>query len=233
MSEEHPTTEAELIERVRAIDVRAPERLHEHVRALVDERSAQGRPALWAGMLGEGRGLAWRVGGGAAVAAAAVAVALVLALGGGSSSSRPLTLEQAFALTLRAATMPAPGESTHNPNQLAVSVDDVAFPYWEEHFGWRSSGAREDELDGRRVTTVFYTNGLGERVGYAIVAGPPPSVSGGVVWWHDEKPYRIVNESGTQVVTWTRGGHMCVVSGRGVDSGTLLELASWTGGQSS
>jgi hypothetical protein len=30
------------------------------------------------------------------------------------------------------------------------------------------------------------------------------------------------------VVTWLRGGHLCVVSGRGVDRATLLHLASWT-----
>ncbi len=30
------------------------------------------------------------------------------------------------------------------------------------------------------------------------------------------------------VVTWLRDGHLCVVSGRGVSSATLLRLASWS-----
>ena len=34
--------------------------------------------------------------------------------------------------------------------------------------------------------------------------------------------------NGTEIVSWLRKGHLCVVAGRGVSSATLLKLASWT-----
>ena len=36
---------------------------------------------------------------------------------------------------------------------------------------------------------------------------------------------RVFNENGTAVVTWQRDGHLCVMSGHGVSSATLLKLA--------
>jgi hypothetical protein len=78
------------------------------------------------------------------------------------------------------------------------------------------------------ITTVFYADGRGRRIGYAIVAGSPaPRISGGVVRWRNGTPYRLETQSGAPVVTWLRSGHLCVVSGRGVSSATLLRLASW------
>ena len=41
-------------------------------------------------------------------------------------------------------------------------------------------------------------------------------------------PYRVFSENGTAVVTWQRDGHLCVMSGHGVSSATLLKLASWS-----
>ena len=43
----------------------------------------------------------------------------------------------------------------------------------------------------------------------------------------DGTPYRLLTVNGTHVVTWLRDGHLCVVSGRGVNGATLLRLASW------
>jgi hypothetical protein len=37
----------------------------------------------------------------------------------------------------------------------------------------------------------------------------------------------VLSQSGATIVTWQRGGHLCVVSGRGVSAHTLLSLASW------
>ena len=54
-----------------------------------------------------------------------------------------------------------------------------------------------------------------------------PALSGGAVAWRKGVPYRLLTEHGAQVVTWLRDGRLCVVSGRGVDSATLLQLASW------
>lgn len=237
MSEQQPYSESELVDLVRAIDVRAPERLHDQIQAMVDEHSTRRRSSSpWTRALGAlptfptfsprlGAATTLAAGGAAAVAAAAVVV-LVLVLVGSNGSSGSLTLRKASPLTLRAATMAAPAQSASHPAELDASVQGVSFPYWEEHFGWRSSGARVDQVGGRAVTTVFYTNGNGERIGYAIAAGSAPSVAGGVVNWRDGTPYRLLDENGAPVVTWTRDGHLCVVSGRGVNSAMLLKLAS-------
>jgi hypothetical protein len=129
---------------------------------------------------------------------------------------------------LSAATSGAPAESASNRTELAASVDGVPYPYWGKRFGWRSSGARSDQLDGQSVRTVFYQDARGRRIGYAIVAGGnSPQLSGGVVSRRDGKAYRLSTENGAPVVSWMRNGHLCVVSGRGVDGATLLRLASW------
>jgi hypothetical protein len=109
-----------------------------------------------------------------------------------------------------------------------AAVQGVHFPYWEEHFGWRSTGQRTDSVAGRTVTTVFYTNRNGQRIGYAIVAGTPaPSMGGGPEKRRDGTSYRLQSTQGAEVVTWLRNGHLCVLAGRGVDGATLLRLASW------
>ncbi len=226
MSERRPQTESELVDYVRSIDVRAPQELHRKIEALVAESDRAGRRSPWARSPGAGS-LRFKLGGAAAALAAALVLVLVLA-GGGAPA---LTLRQTSALTLRAATMAAPAESSVDPKQLAVAVDGVGFPYWEDRFGWRSTGARVDRVGGRTVTTVFYADGHGRRIGYAIVAGTPaPAVSGGTIAWRDGVAYRLTREHGAPVVTWMREGHLCVVSGRDMDSATLLALASWNDG---
>jgi hypothetical protein len=168
-----------------------------------------------------------RIGLASAAAAALAAAAVAIGLSGGGSSG--LSVQQAAALTLSAATIPAPAESKVHRAQLDVSVGGVPFPYWEERFGWRSSGARTDRLAGRGVTTVFYTNAAGRRIGYAIVAGRAPMTHDGAVIRRWGVPYRLLTHDGVTVVTWQRGGHLCVISGRDVSARTLLSLASWGG----
>jgi hypothetical protein len=109
-----------------------------------------------------------------------------------------------------------------------AAVQGVHFPYWEEHFGWRSTGQRTDRIAGRTITTVFYANHRGQRIGYAIVAGTPaPSMPSGSVHWSHGSSYRLLQANGTEVVTWLRDGRLCVLSGRGVNGPSLLRLASW------
>jgi hypothetical protein len=223
MTEKPPQTESEIVELVRSIDVRAPERLHRRIEAMVAEQAPARRRAL----------PAFRLGLAGALAAAVVVVALVLALSGGGSGST-LTLHTAVALTQRAATMPAPAQSHGNQAELAANVEGVAFPYWDDRFGWRSTGERSDRVDGRSVTTVFYAGRHGQWIGYAIVAGTPaPHVSGGVVSELGGAPYRLTVQDGANVVTWQRNGRLCVVTGHGVSGATLLSLASWHGGGAS
>jgi hypothetical protein len=225
MSERTPHTESELVELLRSIDVPAPDGLHQRIDALIDERSSpkprrRRRAQRFTGL----SSLGWRLGAAGTLLIAAVALAVGLPSGG----STALSVREASALTLRPATMPAPPESRDQQNQLAEGVDGVAFPYWEESFGWRSSGARTDRLGGRTVTTVFYTDGRGRRLGYAIVAGTPAlKTSGGTVTWIHGTSYRLLSEHGVKTVAWLRDGHLCVMSGHDLSDATLLALASW------
>jgi hypothetical protein len=214
MTELPPHTESELIELVRSSDERAPDSLHRQVDTLVASRRRR-RFALHPPVLG------------AVASAVVVVVALAIVLSG-SGSPGP-SLRQAAAPTLRAATLPAPPESSANHAQLATAVDGVPFPYWEDRFGWRSTGTRSDRIDGRTVTTVFYSDASGRRIGYAILAGTPaPRIDDGVVAWRGGVPYRLLTVNGAEVVIWLRDGRLCVVSGRGVSGATLLKLASWS-----
>jgi hypothetical protein len=161
------------------------------------------------------------------VLAAALGAAIAFISGGQTPAP---TVGQASALTLHAATLPAPSQSSAHPAQLDTAVDGVAFPYLEDRFGWRASGARVDTIGGRKITTVFYASPWGARVGYAIVGGPAPPVHGGTVIWSSGTPYRLLHLNGAPAVVWRRDGRLCVLSGRGVDATALLHMASWDDG---
>jgi hypothetical protein len=222
MSEPRPTTESELTELLHALDERAPDELHARVQALLAERPPRRAGAHLGGSGGLRRA---RLGGGV-VAVAALVVALMLVLSGGARSTPDVS--QVSAATLRTATTLAPAESTSARGTLTAVVDGIAFPYWDGRFGWRASGARTDRIDGRTVTTVFYDDAGGQRIGYAILAGTPaPGSSGGTVVWRAGTAYRLLTLHGAPAVAWQRAGHLCVVAGRGVSSATLLQLASW------
>jgi hypothetical protein len=210
-------------ELLRSFDTPAPESLHRRVESLVAARQGprftrrDGRPRPFSARL--------RLAGVGVMAAAVVAGVIAVGLSGGSPA---LSMGQAAAPTLRAATFPAPPESEAHHAQLAAAVDGVPFPYWEDRFGWRSTGTRSDRIEGHMVTTVFYANSSGRRIGYAILAGSPaPRIGGGVIAWRRGVPYRLLSKNGTSTVTWLRDGHLCVLSGHGVSGTTLLRLASW------
>ena len=233
----HTRRESELVELVRSSDVRAPDSLHRQVRALVAARQGPARPrlrsrrsALRTAPSPRSRFSPWGsvgVAAAVAVAIAVVTIALVAGLGRGDSST--LSMSQTAAPMLSAATMPAPPQSSANRAKLAAAVDGVKFPYWADRFGWRSTGMRDDRMDGRAVTTVFYSDSHGRRIGYAIVAGTPaPRIGGGVALWHGGVSYRTLSADGVAIVTWLRDGQLCMVSGRGVSRATLLKLASWS-----
>src|ERR1700736_5943849 len=116
MTEPRPKNEADLVELIRSSDVRAPDALHRRIESLVAERSSarRRRPVLG----GASPLLARRLAAATALLAVTAAV-LVAALGGGGGSS--LSLHQATALTLGAATAPAPRESSPGSSQLVAA----------------------------------------------------------------------------------------------------------------
>jgi len=95
---------------------------------------------------------------------------VLLAAGGGSGG---FTLQQAAALTLSPARMPAPPLSRSHAGELTANVEGVAFPAWERLWRLRPTGARLDRVGGRTVRTIFYAGVRGQRIGYAIVGGLP------------------------------------------------------------
>lgn len=218
---EHPELSAMLavqeraVKMTRSVDVKAPASLHQQISSMYSSPPRRRfawlpRPAL-AGALASGL--------------AALAAVLVLTLGQGGRHSP--SLAQISALTLGQPTLAAPAESSTDHTDLTVSVEGIAFPYWGAHLGWHSTGRRIDHLGASTVTTVFYKNSKGQRVGYAILAGAAPAVSTGTVIERAGVPYRLLSSGGVTTVTWHRDGHLCVVSGRGVSGQTLVRLASW------
>jgi hypothetical protein len=162
------------------------------------------------------------IAGAFAAAAAAVAIALVAVLPSGAGGP---SLSEASAFTLKPATQAAP---VHDfDGTLELNVDGVPYPFWERDFGWKASGKRVDQIDGRTATTVFYSKGS-LRVGYTIVTGKPVSVSGDpAVAVRNGVRFRSLPMRGATVLTWERKNHSCILSGRGVSRASLLKLASW------
>lgn len=202
-------------------EVRAPAslraRLEELQRARTSGRSAARQP--------RSAGRPWpRIGAIVAAGAAAVAVALIV-LGGGEP-----TVDEAAQLASEPPTASAPATQGGQPTLLAASFEGLAYPNWEQEFGWRAVGERSDELDGRETHTVVYENREGRRIAYTIVSGdaldPPADGEESVV---DGVELASFEADGAEAVTWLRDGHSCVLAGNGVERSTLLELAAWKG----
>ena len=215
----------ELAERGRALiaaavaETMAPLALRERIEA---DRARAGRR----GGAGRSRGLLGKLVPAGGLVAAAV-VALVLVLGG---SNAPSVLATA-SLAARGPVLPAPAEDEANGTLLKTSMQGVPFPYWGGSFKWEAVGARDDKIEDRPAKTVFYDNPKGVRAAYTILGGDKigaPSdarkqTSHGITLW-------ITQDHGRRIVTWTRGGHTCVLSAPlAVPEQKLLELASWKG----
>ncbi|HEY4827885.1 MAG TPA: hypothetical protein VIH85_14010 [Solirubrobacteraceae bacterium] len=149
-----------------------------------------------------------------ALAGPAAIVATILALIAGGEPG--LTVAQAATLAAR----PAVSTVAEPPDGSAwlpgLRAEGLPFPYWEDRFGWRATGARTDRIDGRAATTVFYRRGV-QRIAYTIVSGHALT--------SDARPTAIT-AGGRHIVTWLRRGRTCVLSGQNVAPGALLQLAA-------
>jgi hypothetical protein len=163
---------------------------------------------------------------GGLAAGAAFAVLLALVLQGGAGGP---TVVEASELAAQPAEEPAPGPVRSEPAILDARAEGLAFPNWAREFGWRATGRRVDEIDGRRAVTVFYEK-EGRRIGYTILSGDPVDPPDEATTADREGvTLRGLAAGGRVIVTWLRGGHTCVLSGTGVDAATLLDLAAWQG----
>jgi anti-sigma factor RsiW len=159
----------------------------------------------------------WRPLAALAGVGAAAAVALVLATTGGAPT--------VTAVLDAAGASPAAAISSSGGPLLPVAVEGVRFPNYQEKFGWRAVGRRDDEIDGRDVTTVFYERG-GERVSYSIVAGDALAEPDGEDV--EAEGTRLRRIGAGNAVTWRRLGHTCVMDGSSaVSLAAVAELAGW------
>ena len=158
-----------------------------------------------------------------AVAAVAVALALVLPAG---TPGVPAVAEAA-ALAAHGPTHAAPVVDPRDPqNRLARSVQDVYFPNWAHDLGWRAVGQREDVLDGRSATTVYYTS-QGRLLAYTILATPALPEPQAARTRLNGIDLRTLRHSDRTIVTWRRAGHTCVISAADVPVSVLQRLASY------
>ena len=199
-------------------DVRAPQSLREAIeRERERERAAsRDRPRFW-----------HRYRWGLATAGAMLAVVAIALETGGSDTTEP-SLNGVYAAAGLDPTEAAPRSVGGAPPVLAAQVGNLAFPDWRESFGWEAVGRRVDEVSGRDVTTVFYRNPEGIRLGYAVVAGPalgddPP----GREITRNGKTYNLARNGDRTIVTWTQQGHTCViVAPSALPGGRLVDLAA-------
>ncbi|MFL5824683.1 MAG: hypothetical protein ACJ764_14715 [Solirubrobacteraceae bacterium] len=166
------------------------------------------------------------------VSSAAVATIVAIAalvLGGGEATSP--TVIQASLLTSRAPQHPVQAPRSDRGALPGVRAAGLTYPYWEDRFGYRSTGVRYDRLRGRRATIVYYSKGP-TRVAYEIVSGPPLRLGAAAATSTRRQGVvlRTLRTRRGPVVTWTRRGHTCVLTGTGTPVAVLLDLGSWRRG---
>jgi hypothetical protein len=200
-------------------DTRAPQSLRESIER--DRARAQAAPAapFWRRR--------WRMIAATATAAAALAAVVVATQSGTTQPGEPslAAVQDAGGF---AATGPAPAPGGGSPPVLAARVGPISFPDWQQSFGWKAVGSREDEISGRTVKTVYYRNSEGAHLGYSIVAGaplaePPP----GRAVPHAGHTYHVAHAGRQTLVTWTQQGHTCMfVASSSVPDSRLVEIAA-------
>jgi anti-sigma factor RsiW len=199
-------------------DVRAPQSLRESIERERERASKRERAPFW-------RRHRWALA--SAGTAAAVLAAAVIALETGSNTTEP-SLGTVYAAARQSPTKAAPAPEGGSPPVVDAKVDSLVFPDWQRSFGWRAVGRRDDTLSGRRVTTVFYRNPQGARLGYAVVSGDalganPP----GQRVTRKGKHYYIDQAGGRRIVTWKQQGHTCaIVAPSALPQTRLVDLAA-------
>jgi hypothetical protein len=199
-------------------DVRAPQSLREAIERDRERAATPARAPFW-------RRHRWGLAGAGAVAAALAAIAIALVTG--SNDTEP-SLTKVYAATQLAPTQAAPAQLGGSPPVLDAKVGDLKFPDWHQKFGWKAVGQRDDSLSGRPVTTVFYRNPDGARLGYTVVSGDPLAGNPpGRQVTRKGNTYHVAREGEHTTVTWTQQGHTCaIVAASAVPQANLIDLAA-------
>jgi hypothetical protein len=215
--------EDELAERGRALVAAAVAETHAPLalRERLETQRERAQPARRRRRLG--------VAGSLAAVGAALLAALVVSLNGAGGAPSVLAT---VALAGGGPTLPAPPVDARNSKLLDAELDGVPFPEWNAKFRWRATGARRDDIEGRRATTVYYDSPRGARAAYTIVGGAaidPPE--GARTVRQNGVELHVLRRGGQRIVVWDRDGHTCVMSAPvSVSEKRLISLAAWDGG---
>jgi hypothetical protein len=210
--------EGEALISAAAAGVHAPQSLREAIERERERATAQARAPFWR---------RHRLGLAVASAAAATLAVVAIALETGSNEAEP-SLTSVYAAARLAPTEGAPARLGGTPPVLDAKVDNVVFPDWQKKFDWEAVGRRDDTLSGRPVTTVFYRNPEGARLGYAVVSGnalggTPP----GRQVTRKGKTYDVARVGDRTIVTWTQDDQTCVIMApSAVPRARLVDLAA-------
>lgn len=170
---------------------------------------------------GRGRSPLFALGLGGALGALVWALA---AVGGGHAG---VTVADAATLAARPAIAAVSEPPEDRATLPSLGAAGLPFPYWEDRFGWKATGVRADDVDGRVLTTVFYRSD-GRRIAYTIVPGTRlPAVPGANTIIRSGVVVHVSTDNRRLIVTWLRRGHTCVLSGVDVPLSTLTALAVW------
>jgi hypothetical protein len=200
-------------------DTRAPQSLREAIERDRERAAARATAPFW-------RRHRWGLAAAGTAAAALAAVAIALETGGDDSTGPSLANVYAAARLDPTETAPAPVGGT--PPVLDAKVGALEFPDWRQKFGWKAVGRRNSNLSGRGVTTVYYRNPDGARLGYAVVAGDPlGGPPAGRPVRHKGNTYHVARAHERTTVTWTQQGHTCVIAApSAVPRSSLVDLAA-------
>jgi hypothetical protein len=110
---------------------------------------------------------------------------------------------------------------------LGVREAGLAFPAWDGAFGWRATGTRSGEVEGRDATTVYYEKDA-KTLAYTIVSGEALDAPDDArTFTVRDTQVALFDAGGRRVATWKRNGRTCMLIGDGVPDAKLAELAAW------
>ncbi len=128
------------------------------------------------------------------------------------------------------ASPPAVQHAGTHPPRLSLAVQGLSFPDWDQAFGWRASGRRQDRVGDRAVTTVYYRYRDRTTIAYAIVAGSPLASPAARAIVRARRRYSVTADAARTTVTWIQAGHTCLLDAPSTVSGReLVALAAWPG----